>query len=337
MPPSDFTVELSVVICTYNRAAFLRDTLESFFKCHFDPEHPVELLLVDNRCTDDSPRIIDGYARQYPGVVKYIAEPNLGLCHARNTAIRRSTGNVIAFVDDDVYFDPRWVAEVLKVFHEHPEAACMGGNTHPLFEEGRPDYISEDLMSIYGSSNSGNAVKLMVYPEHPIGVNMAFRREVVEQVGLFDPSLQRKGSSLLSGDETDFFRRVDRLGLKTIYAPGAVIYHRVPKGRTEKRWILRRYFWEGVSDAVLNQLATSPGRFARMRSAAQEARSLVRLISGGYWLPRKLYWHVRGLSFKNWAWCSYKIGMIRQLLIGAREPKRTPATALSGDRLPRSV
>ncbi|MGH7830439.1 MAG: glycosyltransferase family A protein, partial [Candidatus Binatia bacterium] len=167
-------MDISVIICTYNRSTLFRETLDSFFQCNFDGS-AYELILVDNGSTDETSAVAQEFVARHPAHVKYIFEKIPDLANARNIAIQAAEGKLIAFLDDDVYLDPDWLREVKNVFARQPEAMCMGGKSIPLFDDGRPDWISDDLMKIYGSTNSGESVKFLKYPEYPFGLNMAFR------------------------------------------------------------------------------------------------------------------------------------------------------------------
>jgi glycosyltransferase involved in cell wall biosynthesis len=269
-------MHISVIICTYNRARIFRETLESFLSVQLPSDATTELLIVDNNSKDDTAAVAEEFRQRAPALIRYVHEPTPGLSYARNCGIRATTADLVAFVDDDVYFEPTWLVEMLKLFREHPEAMCAGGRSIPLFEAGRPEWVSDNLLTLYGSTNSGDAVKRMVYPEHPFGLNMMFRRRVFDTVGLFDPSLGRIGTSLLSNEETELFYRIHNAELPVLYTPHAVLHHRIAPERTQKQWVLKRYYWQGVSDVAFRRIIERPGRIQLAREAQ---RTLTRLLS----------------------------------------------------------
>lgn len=266
------------MICTFNRASTLKDTLESFLKIELPTDVPVELLVVDNNSSDETPLIARTFADRHSNVVRVVREPRSGLSYARNTGIKAAKGDIIAFADDDVYFDSKWVIELASVFGQDPEAYCMGGKSIPLFEDSKPEWLSPSLLPLYSCANSGDEVKIMQYPEYPFGVNMAFRRKVFDIIGTFDTSLGRIGSSLLSGEEADLFYRISRAGLKTVYTPHAIVHHRIPRARTEKKYVLRRNYWQGISNVVFRQLYNPAPKRELARAAIWEVRSTVRVL-----------------------------------------------------------
>jgi glycosyltransferase involved in cell wall biosynthesis len=269
---------ISVVICTYNRAPMLHDTLASWQQVRMPAGvDKVELLLIDNACSDDSQQVIEAWLPSSPCPARYIHEPRSGLSHARNRGIDEASGNIIAFVDDDIYFDPDWLCAMLRAFARYPDAHCIGGQSIPTFETQRPAWITDGMMQYYGSTMSGDADRPMRYPEHPFGVNMAFRSETFERIGGFRTDLGRIRTSLLSSEEKELFYRMHIAGLEVMYAAEARLLHRVPAERVERRWLLRRAYWQGVSKVVFEKhIAARP----RSELCHTVARSLKRLLIG---------------------------------------------------------
>jgi glucosyl-dolichyl phosphate glucuronosyltransferase len=272
-------VDICIIICTYNRAAVLRESLDSFLRMQRPFDSTVQVLVVDNNSNDETGAIIQEFCRRAPELIRYIKEPVQGLSFARNSGIRASEADLIAFVDDDVYFDEGWLLEILDAFRA-TGAMCVGGRSIPHFEAGKPSWISTELLILYGATNSGVAVKQMKFPEHPFGLNMAFRREVFARVGQFNTALGRIKSSLLSNEEVELFFRIDKANLPVFYTPSAIIYHRIPAPRSRKSWILKRYYFQGISDTA----------FTHIVNRVSLRRSLRGIVGKSCWLVTLLFW-----------------------------------------------
>lgn len=265
---------ISVIICTYNRDRVFEETVRSFLDSRKDGiEH--ELLLVDNNSTDNTRDIGKRLAAASPGI-RYLNEPLQGHPHAKNRGIRESTGDIVAFADDDVLFAKAWLPALASVFARNPDVSCVGGRVVPHFEEERPNWIEDDLLWIYGVTRYGDREREIRYPEIPIGCNMAFRRAVFDRIGDFHTSLGRKPGILLSGDEDHFLIRASKAGLKTLYSPDAEVAHRIPTARANRKWVLSRFYWAGVSEVAMRQLGDDP--LPRFILAKQSVRMLFRLI-----------------------------------------------------------
>jgi GT2 family glycosyltransferase len=275
-----------------------------------------ELLVVDNNSSDSTRKVVERHASQHPAV-RYLFEPRQGLSQARNAGVAAAKGDLVAFTDDDVYFDSGWLEQTVRAFAAHQDAACIGGRTMPVFESSEPKWLPTEFWSIYGTTGSGEECKQMRFPEHPFGVNMAFRKEVFRRIGMFNPALGRNRHSLLSNEEVELFRRVHEAGLKVVYEPSAVILHRIPADRATPEWVMHRYYWQGVSEVVLQRVATGFSRGAGLARAWQEGKAYITSMTGGHWSPRKIYWHYNRLPWKARIRECMRLGRIRQLLLSS--------------------
>ena len=207
--------------------------------------------------------------------MRYVRETRVGLSFARNRGIQEARGDIIAFVDDDICFDRGWLAAITQAFDDNPQINAVGGKSIPNFESDKPDWITEDFYQIYGSTRSGDEDRLLVFPEHPFGLNMAFRKVVFKQIGQFNTDLGRTGTSLLSNEEKDIFYRMSVAGLKVYYSPKAILYHRIPADRMDKSWILNRIYWQAVSDVIFDQSIQKHSKFMLLNVAVSSLKTLV--------------------------------------------------------------
>lgn len=305
-------IKISIVICTYNRGRILEETLASFSEMELPTDESMELVIIDNRSTDTTKEIAEEFVSRYGGYARYIFESKQGLSHARNRGIEEARGEIVAFVDDDVYFDRGWLNAVINAFRDQPDADALGGKSIPGFEGGRPSWMDDSFLNLYGDTGFGDSARWLTYPEHPFGLNMAFRRCVFERVGAFNPDLGRKKGSLLSNEESELFHRISAAGMKVYYAPNALLYHRIPKSRIAQRWILERYYWQGISDVVQHRSRDKIGRFPLLADATSTAWHTLHMLRGDHLSPRRIYWHYRGITLPNKAHLFYQLGKARQ-------------------------
>jgi len=301
--------DISVIICTYNQAEKLRGALESWLLVQ-NAESKVELIIVDNNSTDQTQQVVESFQIRCPSQLRYVCETTVGLSFARNKGIDEASGGIIAFVDDDVYFDKGWLKAMLKAFNDNPKISCVGGKSIPKFEADKPDWITEDFLKIYGSTGSGDQGKLMIFPEHPFGVNMAFRKAVFTQVGEFNTSLGRRKKSLLSNEEKDIFYRINNAGLKVFYSPEAILYHRIPADRMEKSWILKRIYWQAISDVIFDQSIQKQSKFVLFKNLIRSIKKII--------LPfakptlKNIFLYYKRFSFKDKLNTYQLLGNVRQ-------------------------
>ena len=231
-------VDVSVIVCTYNRAESLRETIESLSKQKTDG-CSYEVIVVDNNSKDHTKNI----AQSFNGKVKYVFESRQGLSYARNTGIREAKGQIIAFTDDDVIVDFNWVSSLYRCFKE-TKAFAVGGKIERLWNCERPEWLSDEIMGPLIAQDLGTVRKRWDQKNrHMIGANMAFHHHVFEKNGVFREELGRKGDALIGGEDREIFGRIFDDNVPIFYEPGAVVHHKVEQERLSKDY-MRRWFWD---------------------------------------------------------------------------------------------
>src|SRR5579875_379773 len=99
-------MNITVLICTYNRASSLRRTLESLQALEIPPSLTWEVVVVDNHATDSTRRVIEEVLDTSGLDVRYFYEPRSGQSHALNEGVSEAKGEIIALTDDDVRVAP---------------------------------------------------------------------------------------------------------------------------------------------------------------------------------------------------------------------------------------
>lgn len=244
-------IAVTVAICTHNRAKDTGEAIESVLHQSFAKEE-IEIIVIDNRSTDQTTEVVNGLRRRFGSRIRYIYENKLGLSVARNRAIQEANGKYILFLDDDALASQDWVHEIVDVFESDPAIGCVGGRIDPIWEVEEPNWIPEEHRSVFTILNYSNEVQEMPAPFIPYGANVAFRRDVFNEIKPFREDLGRVGSNLLSSEESELIARL-RERYKVYYTPYAQVQHKIAKERTTKSWFLKRIFWQGVSDAVKRQ------------------------------------------------------------------------------------
>lgn len=242
-------LQASVLICTHNRARDLAACCEALGALDFPPER-WEAVVVDNASTDATPEVARAHAARLGGRLRVLREDALGLSAARNRAIFEARGEILAFLDDDALPAPGWLAALAEVL-ARPGAMAAGGPVEPRFEGELPGWLGERYLPYLTVWDRGLEIVPLVYNEYPRGANMAFRREVFERLGRFSHHLGRKGSKLLSCEETELCLRIERAGGQILYAPAARVRHKVATARIDPGWMAARFFSQGRSEAIL--------------------------------------------------------------------------------------
>jgi glycosyltransferase involved in cell wall biosynthesis len=265
---------ISVVICTHNRAEWLGGAIQSALDQHL-PSGGFEVVVVDNASSDRTRETVEPFLEN--GRVRYVHEGRLGLCNARNTVWQSARGQYIAFLDDDAVACPGWLAAVAEAFSTTPAPGVVGGRVDPIWEGPRPPWLSDDLaggLAVLDWSDRSHLIT-DVRLEWLAGVNLALPVSVLAEVGGFHPWLDRVGARMLSSGDVFLQKQVIGRGYPCLYCPKMAVRHRVPASRLSKPWFYRRYFWQGVSDAVMQIIEEHPSRLDRIRQAAGKAVGLL--------------------------------------------------------------
>jgi glucosyl-dolichyl phosphate glucuronosyltransferase len=107
------TVDATILICTYNRAALLGPTLDSIAALRATGR-TWDVLVVDNNSTDDTRAVVQQRQAGYPVPLRYLFEGRQGKSYALNTGLSHAAGRIIAFTDDDVRVPDGWLEAALS-------------------------------------------------------------------------------------------------------------------------------------------------------------------------------------------------------------------------------
>lgn len=242
-------LDASVVVCTRDRAERLRECLAHLVAQVVPDGARVEVLVVDNGSTDGTAAVVDAWRAVDPDRRRATREPRAGLSRARNRGVTEARGDVVLFIDDDAVAPRGWVAAHLASYRRDPTTSAVGGPVSLWWPHGRPGWLAPRLEHWFSALDHGDRAVEFPPPHGPYGTNMSLRRSLVEAVGGFDERLGRRGRSLVSSEEADLFARVWDAGGRVAYEPAALVMHAVTRDRLSRRWVLRRGWAQGRSNA----------------------------------------------------------------------------------------
>jgi GT2 family glycosyltransferase len=235
--------DITVVVCTANRAkqaeSFIRDFLKRFVK--------TQLIIVENSFSEE---FFNHLTQEFEGESELIVLRSFppGLSNARNLGLKHVKTKLVAFTDDDCVPENDWIESIIdsKLWNE---VSAIGGKIVALNE-----VVTTNLSKIVRESlallDHGNRIKVLDENEYIYGANMAFKFADVSCLQ-FKDSLGRKGSNLLSGEDIDFQIQMRNSGLKIGYDPTSIIKHEIELERLNPSWLMKRFAWQGATDAVM--------------------------------------------------------------------------------------
>ncbi|MCP4404618.1 MAG: glycosyltransferase family 2 protein [bacterium] len=241
-------IALSVIMCTFNRASYLRKALQSLLRQSLPPES-FEILVVDNASTDETRQML---AKEFSSTInlRSLHEPTLGVSRARNTGWRHAQGKYVAYLDDDALASPDWCCKILNAFRAYDsKIACIGGKIELIWEAPCPDWVSATMQNYFSVPHWSSTPKNLVPGEWLSSCNLAFPKHLLEKTEGFKTYLDRRGNSLLSMGEIVLQRELQQRGYQCIYDQHILVRHHVPAHQLTKKWFLRRAWWNGISVA----------------------------------------------------------------------------------------
>ena len=264
---------ISAVVCTHNRADYLNKAIPSLLRQQMSWDR-YEIIIVDNASTDLTKQVVTKFSQA--AHLRYIYEPRLGLSFARNTAWQNARGKFVAYLDDDAIAYPDWLDKTIEAFETMPHSGCVGGKIEPLWEATRPNWLSNELvagLAIVDWSNTPHYLQDL-NTEWLVGANLAFPVEVLKKIGGFVEGLDRTGNNLLSSGDTFIEKQIAQAGYGCLYYPAMRVQHHIQKSRLDQHWFLRRYYWQGISDAFMQIIGEHLNARARWRLAIEKAARL---------------------------------------------------------------
>jgi glycosyltransferase involved in cell wall biosynthesis len=243
-------IEISAIICTRNNASYLQKSLASLVSQTL-PKETFEIIIVDNGSTDNTRQVVKAFQRLKN--IRYIYDPVIGLSQARNTGWMNASGKYIAYLDDDAIAGTNWLKSITDKFKSVvPRPMSVGGKITPIWEAERPEWLLKEMETYIGIIDWSEEPMFLTDDRFYLsGSNLSYRRKVLEKSKGFNTSLGRKGLSLLSNEEIFMQKYMRRHNLAIWYDPEICIQHHVKPQCLSKRWLCRRFYWQGVSDAIL--------------------------------------------------------------------------------------
>jgi len=255
---SSSSPDISVLICTYNRADLLAEMLDSLAVMHDRGVYRWEVVIVDNNSTDQTRQVVTDRRSRFPVPLRYIFEARQGKSIALNTGIDASSAEVILFTDDDERVADDWVDEACAPLLTDTGFSYTGGPVWPIWDAPPPAWLDlgqPEMLGPIGMFDYGSEPFVFEDRQRAAGGgNMAVKRELIDRVGGFNAELGRKGNLLLGQEQAEFFSRTRRAGARGLYVPTMQAYHHVPVSRMTKTYFRRWWFWRGISRARLDEM-----------------------------------------------------------------------------------
>jgi len=253
-------MDLSIIICTRNRAERLTRLVSSFGGSVGIPHGiMLEILVVDNNSTDATKTFVENALRTRKLYdVRYVFEEKIGLSNARNRGLLEARAEKLCFLDDDVVPHPEFLTALNSAFQKHPGALCFAPRVVYKPEDVPSWFRREGKYAMHdrGAYDRGQKSRFLEPKDaSPIGAAMVLSKKIFERFGIFDVRFGYNDAMpfLVPGEETELFFNIRKENEPIFYMADAIVYHCQDKQKFLPA-VLRKTlkgigYWYGTADA----------------------------------------------------------------------------------------
>lgn len=230
---------IDIGICTFRRPE-LRETLMSLFALVVPAGADIRLIVADNDAQPSAKPLVDELRGLSPHEITYVHCPKGNISIARNACLAESTGDFLAFIDDDEAASPGWLFELYTAARDTGADAVLGP-VRAIYDSKSPEWMrAGDFHStmpvwVRGEIITGYTCNVLLDMHSP---HIAGRR--------FDLALGQSG-----GEDTQFFTAMTEAGGRIAFASGALLEEPVPAKRASLEWLAKRRFRSGQTHGRL--------------------------------------------------------------------------------------
>lgn len=233
-------IKISVVICTYNRATYIQDAMDSLYHQTIDKQF-YEIIVVNNNSNDNTIEVCEDWISKHPAAqYRFYNEAKQGASYARNTGAAYANGSLICFMDDDAIAESDYLERIIRFFDEHTDAGGLGGRIIPKYIPEEPKWMSYYVSSLVGNFDYSNEVSVFSANKYPLESNMIIRKEDFFAVNGFNVELPGVvGTLRIGGEGKDFFFKLKAIGRVIYYDPTIRVQHVVEVSKLTKEYMYR--------------------------------------------------------------------------------------------------
>ena len=247
---------ISIIIPTQRRLeALTLAALSALGQIGVD-ETAIEMIVVDNDAEPSARELVENLACGAPFPVIYVHEPRAGVANARNAALERARGDLIAFLDDDEEASPYWLARLLETQRRFEADVVFG----PVRGRAPAGVVKHRRYFERFFSREGPAEAGLISEAYGCGDSL------VRRAALPDPKRPFSDERNQTGGEDDLlFSTMKARGARFAWAPDAYVWEDPAADRLNLRYALLRAFSYGQGPSRISAAASPPDRVGVVR------------------------------------------------------------------------
>ena len=235
---------VSIIICCFNSAQELPQTLQKLALQQFSSVVPWEVIVIDNASTDATAEVAQSlWPKSASAPLRIIYEPNLGLINARYRALAEAKYEILSFIDDDNWVCSNWVQTVSELMSQHPEIGACGSHNIPVFDEEKPWWFDLSSRSYaVGKQGPDQGGDITESRGRLIGAGLTIRKCAWQQLvdkGFNSLLVGCQGKALNRGEDTELTFALTLAGWRLWYEPRLTLQHHLQAERLQWSYLRR--------------------------------------------------------------------------------------------------
>jgi len=233
-------MNLSIVICSYNRASYISEALNSLY-AQTAGLNFFETIIVDNNSTDNTAEVFKNWRASHAnGSFTYLTETKQGASFARNTGAAAAKGQWLCFMDDDAIANSNYVENIIKHIETKPAVVGFGGRIIPKYIPAEPKWMSYYVSSLVGNFDYAPTACAFENGKYPLESNMIVRKDIYDSIGGFNTNLPGVvGTLRIGGEGKELFYKILALGHTIYYDPTIEVQHVVEVKKLTPEYMYR--------------------------------------------------------------------------------------------------
>lgn len=249
-------IGVSVIICCYNSTSRLKTTLDYIAKQKVSNEIDWELIIVNNKSTDNTEFIARQLTQNLcPHIQTFIVnQPTAGLSFAREKGIETAKYEFLLFCDDDNWLDPNYVQKAFEIMNSNENIGALGGWGEPEFEESPPNWFLETGIQYATGKQALESGEVAKKSSYVYGAGAVYRKSIFSK--LYENNIKfyltgRNGNQLLCSEDVEMGYWIALLGYKIWFSVELKFKHQIEKKRLTWKYVLKNAYGHGCSKAFL--------------------------------------------------------------------------------------
>lgn len=264
-------IHFSFVVCTYNRANSLHQTLLSLCNLNYSRKD-YEIVVIDNNSTDNTALICESIKKQFqveeqPVLFSAFIEYAQGVSHARNRGIAEANGKFIIFIDDDETIKQDYLQVLSNYLQEYPFVELAATAVIPIYEGGEPHWMSPFTQRLIGGTYGTNITEVKILKKNYPGTgHTILKKSLFDKFGLYNTSLGRKAKGLLGAEDKDMMVRLMGNGIQCYFLPDIPVYHHIPTYKLTSKFFNELTYSLGISERIRTKNISNGAYMSRLLS-----------------------------------------------------------------------